>query len=287
MKRWMGPVRMGHTGTLDPLATGVLPVCVGEATKLLNYMELEPKTYRGKLRLGLETDSWDRTGKEVARHPVPDLSLPDLKATFAEQEGVRSLVAPVYSAIKLKGKPLYAYAREGQPVDPPVREVSIHSCRLLSREGFDLTFELVCSRGTYVRSVVHTLGKTWGCGACLLELRRLRCGRFRLEEGWTLEEVKRLCEQDRIPEFLISPERVLDHFDGLQVSGEMEQKVRHGNPLRGHALEGFPLNEERLGERVRILAGRSLVAVAEIRKDAQGFLVQPLRVLNGTEERMR
>jgi len=287
MKRWMGPVRMGHTGTLDPLATGVLPICVGEATRLLNYMELEPKRYRGRLRLGLETDTWDITGKVVARSAVPDLPLDALKAVFDEQRGLRFLTAPVFSAIKFKGRPLYAYAREGRPIQPPQREVSITSCRVLRREGLEVVFDLVCGRGTYVRSVVHAVGRSLGCGACLLELRRLQCGRFHVEDAWTLEDVKQACERGRMNDVLLPPEAVLDHYEGVHASGEMEQRVRHGNPLRRRDLSRFELNRERLGEKARILADNRLVAVAEIREDAEGFYLQPLRVLTDGKESIR
>ena len=278
-KKEVGRVRMGHTGTLDPLATGVLPVCVGEATKLLNYLRLEPKTYRGRLQLGLETDSWDITGTVISKRPVPELSGEFLRTVFAEQEGRQCLRPPVFSAIKFKGRPLYSYAREGKPVQAPFREITIESFRLLKQEETFLDFELVCSRGTYVRSVVHRLGERLQCGACLCSLRRLRCGQFQIEQAFTLEQMKQGCERGEIYEMLIPPEKVLDHVHSWTATAEDEQKVMHGNTIRGDTLSAMGLKEERIGEKVCVMAREQLIAVAEIRRDTQGFFLQPVRVL--------
>ena len=280
LKKMVGRVRMGHTGTLDPLATGVLPVCLGEATKLLNYLKLEPKRYRGRLQLGLETDSWDITGLPVSRKPVPEVSEEYLRAVFAAQEGRKRLRPPVYSAIKFKGKPLYAYAREGNPIQPEYREVVLESFHLVSREEAFLDFDLVCSRGTYVRSVVHALGEKLGCGACLCSLRRLRCGCFGIEQAHTLEQMKQRNETGKISELLIPPERMLDHLPFWSANREEEQRVMNGNPIRGPSLDGMDLNAEKIGAKVCVMARERLLAVGEIREDSNGFFLQPVRVMN-------
>jgi len=279
LKKLIAPVRMGHTGTLDPMATGVLAVCVGEATKLVPYMRLEPKKYQGDLQLGLVTDSWDITGKVVENNEVPAFSVERLEQVFGELEGLQSLEPPVFSAIKHKGRPLYTYARQGVVVDTPPRETFIEEFRLLRREGDLLAFELTCSRGTYVRAVVHEMGKRLGCGACLQSLRRLQCGRFKIEDAFPLEELEAFIESSRQVEALLPPADVLDHLDAFHVEGQSERTVLHGGPLRdadagyGDALEG------RLGERFRIMIGGDLAAVAEARSDSQGVFLQPIRVL--------
>ncbi len=279
LKKLVSSVRMGHTGTLDPLATGVLAVCVGEATKLVPYMRLEPKKYQGNLQLGLVTDSWDITGKVVESNEVTALSPERLEQAFGELEGHQYLKPPVFSAIKHKGRPLYTYARKGVVVDTPPRETLIEEFRLLRREGDLLAFELTCSRGTYVRAVVHAVGRRLGCGACLQSLRRLQCGRFKIEDALSLDELEAFIETRRQVEVLLPPGDVLDHLDAFQVEGESERKVRHGGPLRDADVGYGDTLKGRLGERFRIMIGGELAAVAEAKSDSLGVFLQPIRVL--------
>jgi len=279
LKKFISSGRLGHTGTLDPLATGVLAVCVGEATKLIPYMRLEPKKYEGNLQLGVVTDSWDITGKVVESNEVPALSAERLEQVFGELEGLQYLEPPVYSAIKHKGRPLYTYARKGVVVDTPPRETFIEDFRLLAREGDLLAFELTCSRGTYVRAVVHAMGIRLGCGACLRSLRRLQCGRFRIDDAHPLEELEAFIESGRQVEVLLPPADVLDHLDAYEVEGQGERKVLHGGALRDEDVGYGDALGERLGERFRIMIGGELAAVAEAKSDSQGVFLQPIRVL--------
>jgi tRNA pseudouridine55 synthase len=280
LKKLIAPVRIGHTGTLDPLATGLLLICVGEATKLVPYMELEPKKYEGSLQLGLVTDSWDVTGNVVERGAIPPLSRDRLTEVFGELEGLQYLDPPSFSAIKHKGRPLYAYARKGVTVEAPPRETRIEDFRLLGREEDILAFELTCSRGTYVRAVVHAMGRRLGCGACLRTLRRLQCGRFKIEDALPLEEAASFIEQRRQEEVLLPPARVLDHLDAYEVAGPSEKKVLHGSPLREGDLRSGETLRGRLGERVRVMVQGDLAAVAEARSDPLGVFLQPIRVLH-------
>ncbi len=279
LKRLLSPARMGHTGTLDPMATGVLAVCVGEATKLVPYMRLEPKKYQGRLQLGRVTDSWDITGRVVENNAVPSLSGETLTRAFEELEGLQYLAPPQFSAIKHKGRPLYKYAREGVVVEAPPRATFIEAFRLLGREGDHLAFELTCSRGTYVRAVVHAMGQRLGCGACLESLRRTECGRFRIEDAYSLEELEAFVEGRQQGEVLITPSQVLDHLNACEVREGSEKKVRHGSPLRDGDLRRGTALRERMGEKFRIMIQGKLAAVAEVRSDPQGAFLQPLRVL--------
>ena len=273
--------RMGHAGTLDPMATGVLPVCVGEATKLLNFMELEPKTYRGSLRLGLQTDTWDITGNVLERRPVGPVDTRRLAQTFTAQQGERLLRPPVYSAIKHKGKPLYAYARQGIPVETVPRRTTIHAFTLLSQRGTDLEFQVVCSRGTYVRALVNALGEEMGCGACLLSLRRLGCGRFRIHQAWSLAQMEAMLGGGRGAEVLLPPEELLRHLPAYPVEGEEAVRIRNGSFVRGPFEGGFPVCRRHTGQKVRILEDGLLIAVGEIRQEApDAWVLKPVRVLN-------
>jgi tRNA pseudouridine55 synthase len=279
LKKLVPSVRMGHTGTLDPMATGLLAVCVGEATKLVPYMRLEPKKYQGSARLGLVTDSWDVTGKVVESRGIPSLSWERLASVFRELEGLQYLDPPLFSAIKHKGRPLYAYARRGLFVETSPRETRVEAFRILGREGDVVSFGLTCSRGTYVRAVVHAMGKRLGCGACLGSLRRLQCGGFKIEDALELEVLEMLIRKGGQREVLLPPARVLDHLDAWEVQGESAQKVLRGGPLRD---PDFPCGdglERRLGERFRILIRGELAAVAEVRSDPLGVFLQPIRVL--------
>jgi tRNA pseudouridine55 synthase len=280
LKKLVSPVRMGHTGTLDPLATGLLLVCVGEATKLVPYMQLEPKKYRGSLQLGLVTDSWDITGRVVERSEIPSLPRERLTQVFGELEGRQYLDPPVFSAIKHKGRPLYAYARKGVAVETSPRETFVEAFRLLKREEDVLAFELTCGRGTYVRAVVHAAGKRLGCGACLRSLRRLQCGRFKIEDALPLEELASFIEGRRQGEILLPPAQVLDHLDAYEVAGPSEKKVLHGSPLRETDLPSGATLRGRLGERFRVMIKGELAAVAEARSDPLGVFLQPIRVLH-------
>ena len=147
-----------------------------------------------------------------------------MEQAFGELEGLQYLEPPAFSAIKHKGRPLYTYARKGVVVDTPPRETFIEGFRLVKREGDLLAFELTCSRGTYVRAVVHAMGKRLGCGACLRSLRRLQCGRFRIEEALSLEALEAFIETRRQVEVLLTPADVLDHLDACEVEGRAKER---------------------------------------------------------------
>jgi tRNA pseudouridine55 synthase len=279
LKRGDANLRMGHTGTLDPLATGVLAVCVGEATKLVSYMQLEPKQYRGSMQLGLLTDTWDVTGNLLERRAVPSLPVEALRLAFREQEGMQVLEPPAFSAIKHRGRPLYTYARKGQFVQKPPRKALIEAFHLLGAEEDVLEFELTCSRGTYVRSVVHAIGKRLGCGACVRSPRRLRCGRFCIEDALPLDRLEELVRGNRQQEVLIPPADVLDHLEACEIREQSVQKLCQGSPLRKEDLRHADRLGARIGQRFRIMAQGGLAAVAEARQDLGGVFLQPIRVL--------
>lgn len=221
--------RVGHAGTLDPLATGVLVVCVGSATRLVEYMVGHDKEYRVTVRLGVETDTYDAEGAVVAKRPVPPLTTDEIEAVLARFRGIIEQTPPRYSAIRRGGKRLYELAREGVQVDVPARRVTIYSLILEAWQPPDLTLRVVCSAGTYVRSLAHDIGQALGTGGHVVALRRLRSGPFRVEEAVPLET---LLTADNWRAYLLPPDAGLSDWPRLDLSPAQAEDVRHGRFLR-------------------------------------------------------
>ena len=197
IKRMLGIRKVGHAGSLDPFATGVLLVCTGRATKVTRFlMELE-KGYAGTIRLGSETDSDDSTGEVTSRGPEVAVSSEDLSRAAATFTGRIMQRPPRVSALKLNGRRLYEMARSGESFEPEARSVTIHEFVITAFNAPDVEFRLTCSRGTYVRSVARDLGRLLGCGGHLRELRRTRLGQFVVEESVTLDRLKESLRQSR------------------------------------------------------------------------------------------
>ena len=185
----------GHTGSLDPLATGLLPVCFGEATKIAGLLLGSRKAYETTAILGVTTDTDDADGATLLERPVPSLDDADIETALAPLRGAIRQRAPIYSALKQGGEPLYARARRGETIEAPVREVQVHKLELLEREGPRLRLHVECGSGTYVRSLVRDLGETLGCGAHVATLRRLWVDPFASPRMYTLDELRAIAEQ--------------------------------------------------------------------------------------------
>ena len=217
--------RIGHAGTLDPMATGVLPVFVGRATRAVEFAGEGEKEYVAGLRLGLTTNTQDTSGETLEEHPV-SVTEEELEQVLERFRGEIDQVPPMYSAIKINGKKLYELARKGREVERPARKVTIHALTLESREGErDFTIRVRCSKGTYVRTLCHDIGQALGCGGCMSSLRRTMAAGFTLEDAVTLEQV----EQAEDPAKLLLP--VDAYFAGrpmLLLKAELEKKVRNG-----------------------------------------------------------
>jgi tRNA pseudouridine55 synthase len=183
--------RVGHAGTLDPMATGVLLVCLGRATRVAEYLMDSDKTYRAVVRLGVETDTYDAEGQVVATHPV-NVDKSDFRTALAHFVGEIDQVPPMYSALKRDGKPLYKLARQGIKVEREPRRIRIHDIALRAWQPPDATIDVRCSSGTYIRSLAHDIGAALGCGAHLIALTRLASGSFTLDDAVTLEDLEGL-----------------------------------------------------------------------------------------------
>ena len=234
--------RIGHAGTLDPMATGVLPIFVGRATRAVEFAAEGEKEYLAGLRLGLVTNTQDTSGETLETHPV-SVTRPQLEAALAPFRGPIRQIPPMYSAIKIHGKKLYELARKGKEVERPPRAVTIHSLTLEEQlNPTDFLLRVRCSKGTYVRTLCHDIGQALGCGGAMFSLRRTMAAGFTLEQpqGYTLEEV--LNHPD--PSSLLHPLDIcFSHLPALSLEPAGERAVRNGRPL---PLSGQPEGQYRV-----------------------------------------
>ena len=227
----------GHTGSLDPLATGLLPLCFGEATKIAGLLLGARKAYEAEAVLGVTTDTDDADGTVLRVRDVPGLADADILAALAPLTGRISQRAPIYSALKQGGEPLYARARRGEAIEAPVREVQVDALALLRREGPVLHLGIECGSGTYVRSLVRDLGEALGCGAHVAQLRRLWVEPFTTPRMHTLEQLQALAGQggDALAACLLPVEAGLAGFPRVDLDAAAARRLAQGQHLRDHA----------------------------------------------------
>lgn len=183
--------KVGHTGTLDPLATGILPLCINKATRLAGQFINADKAYETTIRWGIETDTYDAEGQVVRASDVPHDVLAQLQCLLPEFLGPIQQLPPPYSAVKVSGKPLYWWARKGEPKAVPARDVTIHDIQICETSPETATLRIACSKGTFIRSLAHDLGQRLGCGGHVIALRRTRTGEFDVAQAVTLEDIKK------------------------------------------------------------------------------------------------
>ena len=236
VKRLLQAGRVGHTGTLDPFARGVLVCCVNEATKLARFMLQGSKAYAAVMTLGVETDTQDVTGRVVARGDWTGVSEAAIAAAVRRFEGAIAQAPPVFSALKHEGVPLYTLARRGQPVQKPPREVRVHRIRVLAVALPEVRFEVRCSAGTYVRTLAVDIGRELGCGAHLSELTRTESGGFSLAQALTLEEVEDLTRRGTVREQLIPMAQALAGWPEITADRRLLENVRTGRRLTRREL---------------------------------------------------
>ena len=226
--------RVGHGGTLDPMATGVLPIFIGRATRAAEFLESAEKEYIAGLRLGTVTDTQDTSGTVLETHPVT-VTREDVQAALAQFLGPIEQIPPMYSAIKIGGQKLYELARRGKEVERKPRSITIHELELLEGEGAEYTIRVRCSKGTYVRTLCHDLGSVLGCGGCMAALRRTEASNFRIDEAVTLEDVAREGEA------LLRPtDSLFRQYPAYTIpSAEQERKCLCGNSLRAKLPNGL------------------------------------------------
>lgn len=261
VKRRLGIRKAGHVGTLDPFATGVLPVALGEGTRLIPFLSEEPKRYEGTLKLGEETTTDDPTGEVISRRPWTGVTPEELQKAFQSFSGKIRQIPPMFSAVKMAGKPLYRLARKGLEIERKEREVHIFHLQI---EGVNLPhvqFQVSCSKGTYVRALAKDIGREIGCGAHLIRLRRVQSGLFSIEKALSWEDVKGL-EPEKLRLKVLPLEEVLPGLPEVIGDQRMVRKVRLGQGMRVRDLSSqFPPEFDQ-GKWIKITApGEGLVAI--------------------------
>lgn len=237
--------RVGHGGTLDPLAQGVLPIGLGRATRLLAYFQEWDKVYRAHVLLGVSTSTYDVEGTVTAERPVPALGRAELERILADFQGQIEQVPPPYSAIRQGGRRLYQRVRAGEKVVPPPRQVDILDLQILSWQPPRLTLQIACGSGTYIRSLAHDVGERLGCGAHLAGLVRLRVGPMRLDDALAPEELRSAAARGRLDQVLLPLDLAVRHWPAVEVTADQATRLVHGLPLR--RSQGLvPAGQERI-----------------------------------------
>lgn len=231
VRRLFDANKAGHTGSLDPMASGLLPLCFGEATKVSGMMLDDDKRYRVVIRLGIRTDTGDSEGAVLSIRPVPGISGEALQACLQSFTGEIDQVPPMYSALKHNGKKLYELARAGETVARKARRIRIYQLKLLDFSEDRLILEVFCSKGTYIRSLAEDVGHYFGCGGTVSELRRLQAGIFGIENAKTLEQLTSMSEHD-LRRQLIPVDAPLQSLPALRLSERQAAGIRFGQSLR-------------------------------------------------------
>ncbi len=229
--------RIGHSGTLDPMATGLLVVFVGRATRAVQFAEHDAKRYLASLRLGLTTDTQDITGNILEKKDV-SITETELEKALACFRGELQQIPPMYSAIRIGGRRLYDIARKGGEVERVPRPVTIHALTLHGRDGEDWLLDVQCSKGTYIRTLCHDIGESLGCGACMSALRRTEAGGFSVRDALTLDTIQRLRDAGDIESVLLPVDSLFSRENSCTASGEEEKRIRCGTDFKTDLADG-------------------------------------------------
>ena len=238
MRGILGQRKIGHTGTLDPEAEGVLPVCAGKGTKLCDMLTDHDKIYRAVLLLGTETDTEDTTGTVLETKDTSGLTENEVRDAVCSFIGDYDQSPPMYSALKVDGKKLYELAREGKTVERKARPVKIFDIRIEKMELPEVTMTVSCSKGTYIRTLCHDIGMKLSVGGCMKELLRTKVGRFEIADSLTLTDLQKLKEEDRLAEAVLPVEEVFKELLEIRSdTEEMDKLLKNGNPFRSRAVK--------------------------------------------------
>lgn len=227
-----GQKKIGHTGTLDPDAEGVLPVCLGKATKVCELLTDKDKTYRAVLFLGQTTDTQDASGTVLETSDISNLNESQVTEAVQSFAGEYAQIPPMYSALKVGGKKLYELAREGKTVERKARNVKIHSIKILRVDLPRVEMEVSCSKGTYIRTLCHDIGEKLGVGGCMESLLRVRVGRFVLADSLRLSEIQKAKEDGNLEKILQPIDSVFEQYRAVRIRSDQEKRLQNGNSFR-------------------------------------------------------
>jgi tRNA pseudouridine55 synthase len=286
VRRRLGARRVGHAGTLDPAATGVLPILIGEATKLMAYLADQDKEYRAVVRLGISTDTQDLSGRVLAERPVPSMARADMERVLARFTGRIRQTPPMYSALHHEGRRLYELAREGVEVPRQPREVLVHSIDLESLDGPLATLRVVCGKGTYIRTLTADIGEALGCGAAVATLARLRVGPFAITQAVSWAEFEH-GSAGALRERIAAPDTALEGWRAVQLDARAAEAFRHGRLLDARGgVAPAPAHPGRDIGLVRVHGPEGvLIGVGAV--DEQDGRLRPVRILHADHPRAR
>ena len=269
--------RIGHAGTLDPMATGVLPVFVGRATRAVEFAAEREKEYLAGLRLGVVTDTQDTTGKTVFADEAGALALEEERVREAVMGflGDYDQIPPMYSALKVDGKKLYELARAGKEVERKARPVTIYELQVESIELPRVVMSVTCSKGTYIRTLCYDIGRALGCGGCMEQLTRTRVGSFLLEDSLKLDEIEALARAGQIEPHILGVEEVLADYPAIHAKSEADNLARNGNPLFKNQVQESASPQEGQGFRLYD-SGQRFIGIYEYRTDKRWFKPQKM-----------
>jgi tRNA pseudouridine55 synthase len=272
MRKLLKQKRIGHAGTLDPAASGVLPICVGQGTRVAEYLSESGKAYQAEITLGIVTDTYDAEGSIIRTADPGSLTLAHIEEQLSTFLGPQMQLPPRYSALKIGGQPAYKLARAGEEVTLEARPIKLYELHVLDWQSPRLTLTITCSKGTYIRSLAYDLGERLGCGAHLSALTRTRSGPFMLAESITLEQLADALATDGAQHHLISSDRALPDSPQLHLDAITTELVLHGNAFH---FDKQPHEAVPPLARIYDTAGR-FIAIATWKRDHQ--LWQPIKV---------
>ena len=270
--------KIGHTGTLDPDAEGVLPVCLGNATKLCGLLSDKEKTYEAVLLLGQTTDTQDVSGTVLGTAPVT-AGEEEIREAVLGFLGDYDQVPPMYSALKVGGKKLYELAREGKEVERKARRVRILALEIHGIRLPEVSFSVTCSSGTYIRTLCQDIGERLGCGGCMKSLLRTRVDRFQVEDSLRLSEIEELAREGRIGEALIPVDKMFPAYPKLRMKEAADRLVYNGNPFSAGDAQELLQEETLCGTQVRVYdSSGNFVGIYRRQEDGQGLSYRPVKM---------
>ncbi|SCG83400.1 tRNA pseudouridine synthase B [Proteiniborus sp. DW1] len=266
--------RVGHTGTLDPNAAGVLPICIGKATRVVQYFDDFSKSYRAELTLGYETDTQDKYGEIINRKAIPDITSDELEQVFNEFKGKIQQIPPMYSALKHNGKKLYELAREGKTVERKPREIIIHNISIIKNyDNKRVLFDVECSKGTYIRTLCNDIGKRLGSLGCMTFLVRTQVGDFKIENAYTIEEIEEYISNGRLSSIMMPLDSVLKHHKLVKLDQKFYDILKNGGKIK-LSDHNYKFNSESHRGEIRVYCDDIFIGMGLVEETAEGTILK-------------